>query len=134
MLHGTWKTIATLQGEVNNMKMFLIKLLTGIAVFLTMYLAVLILNEDTMENTDEILTLNRKVESLEETLQAVKQQQDYLQIMQKGLRESLNSRTIEVDRRVEEAVDNKFKEQSATGGLGVLTNEQALATEEAVVE
>jgi regulator of replication initiation timing len=116
------------------MKMFLIKLLTGIAVFLTMYLAVLILNEDTMENTDEILTLNRKVESLEETLQAVKQQQDYLQIMQKGLRESLNSRTIEVDRRVEEAVDNKFKEQSATGGLGVLTNEQALATEEAVVE
>jgi len=134
MLHGIWKTIATLQGEVNNMKMFLIKLLTGIAVFLTMYLAVLILNEDTMENTDDILTLNRKVESLEETLQAVKQQQEYLQIMQKGLRESINNRTIEVDKKVEEAVDNKFKEQSATGGLGVLTGEQVLSTEEAVVE
>jgi len=134
MLHGIWKTIATLQGEVNNMKMFLIKLLTGIAVFLTMYLAVLILNEDTMENADDILTLNRKVESLEETLQAVKQQQDYLQIMQKGLRESINNRTIEVDKKVEEAVDNKFKEQSATGGLGVLTGEQVLGTEEAVVE
>ena len=134
MLHGIWKTIATLQGEVDNMKMFLIKLLTGIAVFLTMYLAVLILNEDTMENTDDILTLNRKVESLEETLQAVKQQQEYLQIMQKGLRESINNRTIEVDKKVEEAVDNKFKEQSATGGLGVLTGEQVLGTEEAVVE
>jgi len=134
MLHGIWKTIATLQGEVNNMKMFLIKLLTGIAVFLTMYLAVLILNEDTMENADDILTLNRKVESLEETLQAVKQQQEYLQIMQKGLRESINNRTIEVDKKVEEAVDNKFKEQSATGGLGVLTGEQVLGTEEAVVE
>ena len=134
MLHGIWKTIATFQGEVNNMKMFLIKLLTGIAVVLTMYLAILILNEDTIENADDILTLNRKVESLEETLQAVKQQQDYLQIMQKGLRESINNRTIEVDKKVEEAVDNKFKEQSATGGLGVLTNEQALATEEAVVE
>ena len=134
MLHGIWKTIATFQGEVNNMKMFLIKLLTGIAVVLTMYIAILILNEDTMENTDDILTLNRKVESLEETLQAVKQQQEYLQIMQKGLRESINNRTIEVDKKVEEAVDNKFKEQSATGGLGVLTNEQALATEEAVVE
>ena len=134
MLHGIWKTIATLQGEVDNMKMFLIKLLTGIAVFLTMYLAVLILNEDTMENTDDILTLNRKVESLEETLQAVKQQQEYLQIMQKGLRESINNRTIEVDKKVEEAVENKFKEQSATGGLGVLTGEQVLSTEEAVVE
>ena len=116
------------------MKMFLIKLLTGIAVFLTMYLAVLILNEDTIENADDILTLNRKVESLEETLQAVKQQQEYLQIMQKGLRESINNRTIEVDKKVEEAVDNKFKEQSATGGLGVLTSEQMLGTEEAVVE
>jgi len=134
MLHGTLKTIATFQGEINNMKMFLIKLLTGIAVVLTMYLAILILNEDTMENADDILTLNRKVESLEETLQAVKQQQEYLQIMQKGLRESINNKTIEVDKKVEEAVDNKFKEQSATGGLGVLTNEQALATEEAVVE
>ena len=116
------------------MKMFLIKLLTGIAVVLTMYIAILILNEDTIENADDILTLNRKVESLEETLQAVKQQQEYLQIMQKGLRESINNRTIEVDKKVEEAVENKFKEQSATGGLGVLTNEQVLATEEAVVE
>jgi prefoldin subunit 5 len=134
MLHGIWKTIATLQGEVDNMKMFLIKLLTGIAVVLTMYIAILILNEDTIENADDILTLNRKVESLEETLQAVKQQQDYLQIMQKGLRESINNRTIEVDKKVEEAVENKFKEQSATGGLGVLTSEQILSTEEAVVE
>ena len=113
------------------MKMFLIKLLTGIAVFLTMYLAVLILNEDTMENADDILTLNRKVESLEETLQAVKQQQEYLQIMHKGLRDALNNRTVEVDRLVEQAVDDKFNEQSATGGLGVLTGEQVI---EEVVE
>ena len=134
MLNGVLKTIDTLKEVVSNMKMFLIKLLTGIAVFLTMYLAVLILNEDTMENADDILTLNRKVESLEETLQSVKQQQEYLQIMQKGLRESINNRTIEVDKKVEEAVENKFKEQSATGGLGVLTSEQLLSTEEAVVE
>tara|TARA_R100001463_G_scaffold21599_1_gene51811 strand:- start:1084 stop:1488 length:405 start_codon:yes stop_codon:yes gene_type:complete len=134
MLSGIQTLIDILKEVVSNMKMFLIKLLTGIAVFLTMYLAVLILNEDTMENADDILTLNRKVESLEETLQAVKQQQDYLQIMQKGLRESINNRTIEVDKKVEEAVDNKFKEQSATGGLGVLTGEQVLGTEEAVVE
>ena len=111
--------------------MFLIKLLTGIAVFLTMYLAVLILNEDTIENADDILTLNRKVESLEETLQAVKQQQEYLQIMHKGLRDALNNRTVEVDRLVEQAVDDKFNEQSATGGLGVLTGEQVI---EEVVE
>ena len=134
MLSGIQTLIDILKEVVSNMKMFLIKLLTGIAVFLTMYLAVLILNEDTMENADDILTLNRKVESLEETLQAVKQQQEYLQIMQKGLRESINNRTVEVDRKVEEAVENKFKEQSATGGLGVLTSEQLLSTEEAVVE
>ena len=134
MLSGIQTLIDILKEVVSNMKMFLIKLLTGIAVFLTMYLAVLILNEDTMKNADDILTLNRKVESLEETLQAVKQQQEYLQIMQKGLRESINNRTVEVDRKVEEAVENKFKEQSATGGLGVLTSEQLLSTEEAVVE
>ena len=134
MLSGIQILIDILKEVVSNMKMFLIKLLTGIAVFLTMYLAVLILNEDTMENADDILTLNRKVESLEETLQAVKQQQEYLQIMQKGLRESINNRTIEVDKKVEEAVDNKFKEQSATGGLGVLTGEQVLGTEEGIVE
>ena len=134
MLNGVLKTIDTLKEVVSNMKMFLIKLLTGIAVVLTMYIAILILNEDTIENADDILTLNRKVESLEETLQAVKQQQEYLQIMQKGLRESINNRTIEVDKKVEEAVENKFKEQSATGGLGVLTSEQLLSTEEAVVE
>ena len=134
MLSGIQTLIDILKEVVSDMKMFLIKLLTGIAVVLTMYLAILILNEDTMENTDDILTLNRKVESLEETLQAVKQQQEYLQIMQKGLRESINNRTIEVDKKVEEAVDNKFKEQSATGGLGVLTNEQVLTTEEGIVE
>lgn len=131
MLHGMWKTIATFQGEVNNMKMFLIKLLTTLAVFLTMYISIVIVNDDTVENTDEIITLNRKVQSLEETLQAVKQQQEYLQIMQKGLRDALDNRTVEVDRLVEQAVDDKFNEQSATGGLGVLTGEQVI---EEVVE
>ena len=125
------KTIATFQGEVNNMKMFLIKLLTTLAVFLTMYISIVIVNDDTVENTDEIITLNRKVQSLEETLQAVKQQQEYLQIMHKGLRDALNNRTVEVDRLVEQAVDDKFNEQSATGGLGVLTGEQVI---EEVVE
>jgi len=131
MLHGMCKTIATFQGEVNNMKMFLIKLLTTLAVFLTMYISIVIVNDDTVENTDEIITLNRKVQSLEETLQAVKQQQEYLQIMHKGLRDALNNRTVEVDRLVEQAVDDKFNEQSATGGLGVLTGEQVI---EEVVE
>ena len=131
MLHGTLKTIATFQGEINNMKMFLIKLLTTLAVFLTMYISIVIVNDDTVENTDEIITLNRKVQSLEETLQAVKQQQEYLQIMHKGLRDALNNRTVEVDRLVEQAVDDKFNEQSATGGLGVLTGEQVI---EEVVE
>jgi len=131
MLHGMWETIATFQGEVNNMKMFLIKLLTTLAVFLTMYISIVIVNDDTVENTDEIITLNRKVQSLEETLQAVKQQQEYLQIMHKGLRDALNNRTVEVDRLVEQAVDDKFNEQSATGGLGVLTGEQVI---EEVVE
>ena len=133
MLDATWdmKTIATFQGEVTNMKMFLIKLLTTLAVFLTMYISIVIVNDDTVENTDEIITLNRKVQSLEETLQAVKQQQEYLQIMHKGLRDALNNRTVEVDRLVEQAVDDKFNEQSATGGLGVLTGEQVI---EEVVE
>ena len=57
------------------MKMFLIKLLTTLAVFLTMYVSIIIVNDDTVENSDEIITLNRKVQSLEETLQAVKEQQ-----------------------------------------------------------
>lgn len=133
MLHGTWKTIATFQGEVDNMKMFLIKLLTTLAVFLTMYVSIIIVNDDTVENTDEIITLNRKVQSLEETLQAVKQQQEYLQIMHKGLRDALDNRTVEVDRLVEQAVDDKFNEQSATGGFGVLTGE-VLPVEEVVEE
>ena len=41
------------------MKMFLIKLLTTLAVFLTMYISIVIVNDDTVENTDEIITLNR---------------------------------------------------------------------------
>ena len=82
--------------------MFLIKLLTTLAVFLTMYVSIIIVNDDTIENSDEIITLNRKVQSLEETLQAVKEQQNYLQIMQRGLRDALDNRTVEVDRLVQE--------------------------------
>ena len=56
MLSGIQKLIDILKEVVSNMKMFLIKLLTGIAVVLTMYIAILILNEDTIENADDILT------------------------------------------------------------------------------
>jgi hypothetical protein len=44
-------------------------------------------------------------------------------MIMKGLRGALNDRETNVDIKVQEAVDNKWKEQSATGGLGVLTGE-----------
>jgi hypothetical protein len=43
----------------------------------------------------------------------------------KGFRTALNDREINVDLKVQQAVDNKFKEQTATGNLGVLTGDHA---------
>ena len=46
-------------------------------------------------------------------------------MIMKGLRGALNDREINVELKVQQAVDNKFKEQTATGGLGVLTGDYA---------
>ena len=107
------------------MKMFLIKLMTGITVVLTMYASIIVINDDVSNNTDEITTLNRKITSLEAINLELESDINNLNMIMKGLRGALNDREINVDIKVQEAVDNKWKEQSATGGLGVLTGENA---------
>ena len=107
------------------MKIFMIKLLTAIAVVLTMYASVVIVHEDASENSKDITTLNRKIVLLEDTIEELNNKNDSLTILVKSLRTSIQDREINVDKKVKEAVDNKFKEQTATGNLGVLTGDHA---------
>ena len=105
------------------MKLFMIKLLTTIAVVLSMYASVVIIHDDARNNADDIVVLNRKITSLEAINLELESDINNLNMIMKGLRGALNDREIQVDIKVQEAVDNKWKEQSATGGLGVLTGE-----------
>ena len=107
------------------MKLFIIKLITTIAVVLTMYAGVVIVHEDASKNSKDITTLNRKITSLEATNLKLESDVDNLKIIMKGLRGALNDKEISVDKKVQKAIDDKWNEQSATGGLGVLTGENA---------
>ena len=105
------------------MKLFMVKLLTTIAVVLSMYASVVIIHDDARNNADDIVVLNRKITSLETINLELKSDINNLNMIMKGLRGALNDREIQVDIKVQQAVDNKWKEQSATGGVGVLTGE-----------
>ena len=105
------------------MKLFIIKLLTAIAVVLTMYASIVIVHDDGIQNSQDITTLNRKIVLLEETVEELNNKTDSLTMLVKSLRTSLQDREINVDLKVQQAVDNKFKEQTATGNLGVLTGD-----------
>ena len=107
------------------MKLFMIKLLTTIAVVLTMYVSVVIVHDDASNNAEDIMTLNRKITSLESTNLELESEIDNLKMIMKGFRTALNDREINVDLKVRQAVDDKFKEQTATGNLGVLTGDHA---------
>jgi cell division protein FtsL len=107
------------------MKLFMVKLLTAIAVVLTMYASVIIVHDDASNNAKDIMTLNRKITSLEATNLELESDIDNLKMIMKGFRTALNDREINVDLKVKEAVDNKFKEQTATGNLGTLTGDHA---------
>ena len=105
------------------MKIFMIKLLTVIAVVLTMYASIVIVYDDARNNTNDITTLNRKIVLLEDTIKELETEINNFNMIIKSFRNALNDREINVDKKVEEAVDNKFKEQTATGNLGVLTGD-----------
>jgi len=105
------------------MKLFIIKLLTAIAVILTMYVSVVIVHDDASKNSKDILTLNRKIILLEDTIDELNYQNSNLTMLIKSLRTSIQDREINVDLKVRQAVDDKFKEQTATGNLGVLTGD-----------
>jgi len=107
------------------MKMFIIKLLISIAVILTMYASIVIVHDDGIKNSQDIATLNRKIVLLEETVEELNNKTNSLSMLVKSLRTSLQQREINVDKKVHEAVENKFKEQTATGNLGVLTGDHA---------
>ena len=105
------------------MKMFIIKLLIFIAVILTMYASIIIVHDDGIQNSQDITTLNRKIVLLEETVEELNNKTDSLTMLVKSLITSLQDREINVDLKVQQAVDNKFKEQTATGNLGTLTGD-----------
>ena len=107
------------------MKLFVIKLLISIAVILTMYASIVIVHDDGIKNSQDIATLNRKIVLLEETVEELNNKTNSLSMLVKSLRTSLQQREINVDKKVQEAVENKFKEQTATGNLGVLTGDHA---------
>jgi glucan phosphorylase len=107
------------------MKPYLMKIITVMVVALTMYASILLLDKGITNNADEITTLNRKITSLEAINLELESDINNLNMIMKGLRGALNDREINVDIKVQEAVDNKWKEQSATGGLGVLTGDNA---------
>jgi hypothetical protein len=103
------------------MKLFIVKLLTAIAVVLTMYASVVIVHDDARKNSKDILTLNKKIILLEDTIDELNYQNSNLTMLIKSLRTSIQDKEINVDLKVQEAIDNKFKEQTATGNVGVLT-------------
>jgi len=105
------------------MKLFMLKLLTAIAVVLTMYASIVIVHDDASKNSKDILTLNRKIILLEDTIDELNYKNDNLTILVKSFRTSMQQKKIDVDLKVQQAVDNKFKEQTATGNLGVLTGD-----------
>jgi len=105
------------------MKLFMLKLLTAIAVVLTMYASIVIVHDDARKNSKDILTLNRKIILLEDTIDELNYQNSNLTMLIKSLRTSIQDREINVDLKVRQAVDDKFKEQTATGNLGVLTGD-----------
>lgn len=107
------------------MKLFMVKLLTVIAVILTMYASVVIIHEDARKNSKDILTLNRKIILLEDTIDELNYKNDNLTILVKSFRTSMQQKEIDVDLKVQQAIEDKFKEQSATGGVGVLTGDKA---------
>ena len=92
---------------------------------LTMYASILLVDKGITNNAHEIVTLNRKITSLEAINLELESDINNLNMIMKGLRGALNDREIEVDTKVRQAVDDKFREQSATGGLGVLTGDYA---------
>lgn len=105
------------------MKLFIVKLLTAIAVVLTMYASVVVVHDDASNNAENIMTLNRKIVLLEDTIKELETEVNTFNMLVKSFRTALNEREINVDLKVQQAVDNKFKEQTATGNLGVLTGD-----------
>ena len=105
------------------MKLFMVKLLTVIAVILTMYASVVIVHEDARKNSKDILTLDKKIIILEDTIDELNYKNDNLTILVKSFRTSMQQKEIDVDLKVQQAIEDKFKEQSATGNLGVLTGD-----------
>jgi len=105
------------------MKLFMVKLLTAIAVVLTMYASVVVVHDDASNNAENIMTLNRKIVLLEDTIKELETEVNTFNMLVKSFRTALNEREINVDLKVQQAVDNKFKEQTATGNLGVLTGD-----------
>ena len=105
------------------MKLFMVKLLTAIAVVLTMYASIVIVHDDASKNSKDIITLNRKIILLEDTIDELNYKNDNLTILVKSFRTSMQQKEIDVDLKVKQAVDDKFKEQTATGNLGVLTGD-----------
>jgi predicted nucleic acid-binding Zn-ribbon protein len=89
---------------VNKINLFLIKLILVIVVGVTMYASVIVLNDDILNNSNDINTINRKITSLEETSSKLERDIKLLKMTHKALRTSINT-----------------QEQSATGGVGVLT-------------
>ena len=107
------------------MKPYLMKIITVMVVGLTMYASILLLDKGITNNANEITTLNRKITSLETINLELESDINNLNMIMKGLRRALNNREISVDKKVQKAVDDKWNEDSATGGLGVLTGENA---------
>jgi predicted nucleic acid-binding Zn-ribbon protein len=89
---------------VNKINLFLIKLVLVIVVGITMYASVIVLNDDILNNSNDIDTINRKITSLEEASIKLERDIELLKMTHKALRTSINT-----------------QEQSATGGVGVLT-------------
>ena len=89
---------------VNKINLFLIKTLLVIVVLVTMYASIIVLNDDMLNNSNDIDIINRKITSLEETSMKLERDIELLKMTHKALRTSINT-----------------QEQSATGGVGVLT-------------
>jgi len=105
------------------MKLFMVKLLTAIAVILTMYASIVIIHEDARKNSKDILTLNRKIILLEDTIDELNYKNNNLTILVKSFRTSMQQKEIDVDLKIQQAINNKLKEQTATGNVGVLTGD-----------
>lgn len=102
--------------------------LAGIMLGLVSSSGLNMLEKDILSNSSKVLQLEKDVEVLHTTLDERDRKFEQLQTLYKALRTTLNTRNMDIALQIDQKIDDRWKEQTATGGLGVLTGDLPTAS------